>query len=117
MSSVRWFGADWGAPICSDTEPVETPAGRACFWCDEAIVEGDSGVTIPHVTCRGVTDEPYHLDCHVRQLLGGLNHLRGRCTCCGGTEPPDPPGLSVREAASAAVAYATSRPKIVVYHS
>jgi hypothetical protein len=46
-----------------------------------------------------------HYDCHLRSIIGGLNHLRGRCTCYGGTEPPDPPDLTRREAARQAVAY------------
>jgi hypothetical protein len=37
-------------------------------------------------------------------MIGGLNHLLGRCTCCGGTEPPDPPEMTPRQAALAAVA-------------
>jgi hypothetical protein len=50
---------------------------------------------------------PYHYECHFRSIIGGLNHLRGRCTCCGGTEPPDPPELSKREAAAEAVKFWT----------
>jgi hypothetical protein len=49
-----------------------------------------------------VTWKPWHALCQLRQLVGGLNHLRGTCTCCGGTDDPDPPGLSRRNAAIAA---------------
>ncbi len=104
MGTVRWFGQSWGAPVCSDPfDHVATPVGRACLWCYELIVDGDAGLIVPHTTRQGVADEPRHVDCFVREVLGGLNHLRGRCTCSGGTEPPDPPGLTLRQAATAAV--------------
>lgn len=32
-------------------------------------------------------------------VVGGLNQQFGRRFCCGGTEPPDPPSLSRRDAA------------------
>lgn len=47
----------------------------------------------------------YHEECSIRAVIGGLNHLMGSCTCCGGTEPPDPPRLGKREAAKQAVMY------------
>jgi hypothetical protein len=53
---------------------------------------------IPHLG-KSVTLEPHHLECQIRSLLGGVNHLEGRCTCCGGTQPPDPPDVTRREAA------------------
>lgn len=46
----------------------------------------------------------FHTECAARMVIGGMNHLLGRCTCCGGTEPPDPPGLTKREAAQHALA-------------
>lgn len=45
---------------------------------------------------------PMHAECQARLLLGGLNHVLERCLCHGGTEPPDPVGLSKREAAKLA---------------
>ena len=47
--------------------------------------------------------QPFHLACGLRMIIGGYNHICGRCSCCGGTEDPDPPGLSKREAARLAV--------------
>jgi rRNA maturation protein Nop10 len=46
----------------------------------------------------------FHVECAARMAIGGMNHLLKRCTCCGGTEPPDPPGLTKREAARHALA-------------
>ncbi len=39
-----------------------------------------------------------HQACLMRCVVGGLNHQRGTCTCCGGKDTPDPPSLSRREA-------------------
>lgn len=92
----KWFGKDWGAPICVEEDHIETPIGQACYHCDEIFVEGD----------RGVTDMPghaLHLECQIRQVVGGVNHIRGTCLCCGGTDDPDPPDVSKREAARRAV--------------
>jgi len=69
----------------------------ACFFCGESVAEDED--------CGAMPGTPAHYECVIRSVIGGYNHLRGRCTCCGGTLPPDPPELSKREAASVAVAY------------
>jgi len=74
-----------------------------CPHCGEKLEDGS--VLLPHAA-DGPTVELYgwHWECVLRNLIGGLNHLRGVCTCCGGSEPPDPPDMTLREAARAAVA-------------
>lgn len=103
---MRWFGRAYGAPYEADTPHADTPVAELCGRCDEPIGPDDSGLLIQH---WGGADRgswrPHHYDCYFRGAIGGLNHLRGSCTCCGGTEPPDPPEMSKREAASAATAY------------
>lgn len=75
-----------------------------CAHCDDPIKK--DGVLIPHVVDGGAVEARYwHRECWQRQLTGGLNHLQGRCTCCGGAEPSDPPGMTRRAAALAAVVY------------
>lgn len=75
-----------------------------CPHCDEPI-EKDFA-TLPHVTSDGRSEERrMHIECYTRLFIGGLNHLRGRCNCCGGNEPPDPEGMTKRQAALAAYAY------------
>jgi len=75
-----------------------------CAYCGEAIV--GEAETIPHVESgRDVELRHYHRECRTRMIMGGLNHLMGRCTCSGGTEPPDPPELTPRQAALAACNY------------
>lgn len=49
-------------------------------------------------------DKSFHWECAARMVIGGANHLLGRCTCCGGTESPDDPSLTKREQARTALA-------------
>jgi hypothetical protein len=74
-----------------------------CARCDEPIDDGTEAA-IPHIREYEIEILHYHPECRLRMMIGGLNHLLGRCTCCGGTEPPDPPEMSRRQAALAAVA-------------
>jgi hypothetical protein len=68
---------------------------QTCLYCDEPITSADR--TDPHI------HPPAHWECAARAVIGGLNHQQGKCLCCGGTEPPDPPGMSRRQAAKAAL--------------
>lgn len=70
------------------------PEGAAhCPHCGEPLLVGDDIVRF---------GEPlYHHECALRMVVGGVNHQNGTCWCCGGDQPPDPPGLSYREAARA----------------
>ena len=68
-----------------------------CAFCGERVAEGED--------CGAMLEAPSHYECALRSVIGGYNHLRGRCTCCGGTLPPDPPELSKRDAARVAVAF------------
>jgi hypothetical protein len=67
-----------------------------CPYCDEPLEDGSVIISSLDGPLR------YHCECAIRQIVGGLNHLQGRCTCCGGKEPPDPPEMTRREAARAA---------------
>ena len=69
-------------------------ANPICPWCSEPITPNDE-------RAPGLTPLT-HWECGLRSVAGGLNHLRGLCSCCGGTEEPDPPEMSRREAAQAA---------------
>src|SRR4051812_36343552 len=77
-----------------------------CSWCEEVVRDTDDVRWIPHLGEAGhATQMPWHVECFFRHIMGGLNHLKGQCSCCGGTEPPDPPGMTAREAAIAAWRY------------
>lgn len=87
---------------CPDV--VKPPVGEACAWCSEPIAEGDAGFMLPLVTESGAVDKPYHENCFLRQIVGSVGHLRGVCSCNGGSEE-DPPEMTARQAANAAVEY------------
>lgn len=80
-----------------------------CFHCDELIAPDDDA-QMPVIRLQeGATVGHYHHECVVRLVIGGANHLQSRCTCCGGTEPPDPPQLTKRQAARMALNIWVSR--------
>lgn len=89
---MSWFGREaWNAPVCTAEDRIEIPVGQPCAHCQELIADGDDGFANgSHVM---------HYACQVRGLVGGANHVLGTCSCCGGKMPPDPPGLTRREAA------------------
>jgi hypothetical protein len=102
---MKWFGQPGGAAYEQDSPHVDTPVGQACAWCGEAIEADDCGVTIPHFDGQQVGEQPWHYECNLRVVIGGLNHQMGLCTCCGGNLEPDPPHLSRHEAAILAAAF------------
>lgn len=97
---MKWFGKAYGAPYESDGPQVQTPWTSKCRRCGERIGIDDSGV---YETGPLRWENPVHYECFLRGIVGGLNHQLGRCTCCGGDQPPDPPELTRREAARKAV--------------
>lgn len=76
-----------------------------CYYCAEEITE-DHCYRVPRITAseEAIVDS-LHDECFTRMLVGGVNHLRNLCTCCGGTQEPDPLHLTKRQAAIAAWAY------------
>lgn len=95
---MQWFGKNWGAPVCAEETHAETPVGQNCVWCNEKIEKDDLGF-------MRTFGQVVHLECDVRAIIGGVNHQKGACTCCGGTEEPDPPNLTVRQTAKMAMDY------------
>ena len=69
---------------------------KTCIHCDEEIKPGEA---------MAATNVPMHWECGLRAIVGGVNHQKGMCSCCGGTLDPDPPGLTRREAAKEAADY------------
>lgn len=95
---MRWFGKEPFSLLCDDDNKTPTPIGTCCDWCEERIVADDDG----YMTGLGII-AVWHAECQIRAIVGGANHQIGQCTCCGGSLPPDPPGLTKREAAKMAV--------------
>ena len=110
----HWFGNEPFGPACDGLTKVVTPVGKKCSWCDEAIVEGDEGIVMPHVyqleKGQPVMDWlPVHRECFLRQVLGSVNHQMGLCSC---GKPKTYPhmnegenNMTRRQAAIAAVQY------------
>lgn len=74
-----------------------------CPWCDEAIASADSRRLMSGCP-------PWHTECFVRSMLGSVAHQRRRCGCyIPGSTEDDPPGMTKREAARAAVEEARFR--------
>lgn len=98
MENTRrgWFGENWGAPVCFEEDHIPIPIGQTCLHCGEKFTEGDQGLT-------DMAGNAMHIECDLRAVLGGANHIRETCACFGGTDDPDPPGVTKREAAKLAV--------------
>lgn len=77
-------------------EQVETPIGAQCRYCEEPILEGDTGTA-------DSLELVLHYECGLRLAIGSVGHMKGLCSCFGGTEE-DPPGTR-RQAAIAAARY------------
>ena len=93
---------------CRDSRP----ALGTCVWCKEAVSTDDGGFA------NGL-GQTWHRECIFRQVSGGVNHLIGLCTCCGGDLPPDPEGVPLRQAARMALAayQAGARARTSMEHS
>lgn len=81
--TIRWFGVKWDSPMTDEAPEVPAPIGEECMYCTEAILPGESGVTMPYV---GSLDEPLqrlpaHIECFVRSMIGSVAHQQGRCSC------------------------------------
>jgi hypothetical protein len=81
---------------------VPVPVGEPCVHCHEPIVASDDGWLIPQ---PGTPEAVYHRACFVRSIIGSVAHVEHRCSCwVPGSSESDPPGMSLREAAEAALA-------------
>lgn len=70
-----------------------------CLWCQEPITRAD----LARAHRAKLRMPGIHLECAIRNIVGSVGHQLRRCSCFGGTEE-DPPGLTRRQAASAALA-------------
>lgn len=67
---MKWFGASWGAPVCTEPDRVATPLGERCGHCDEPVVEGDYGLALPFAGGQEDprTSIPYHHGCFMEAI-------------------------------------------------
>lgn len=102
---MHWFGAKPFSRTCEKDKQVPTPVGEKCFRCEEPIEANDFGYVTPYLDFdKGTRLVPYHYACFLRGAIGSLAHVRGECSCyVPGSSEHDPPGMTVRQAAEAAV--------------
>lgn len=70
-----------------------------CLWCNEPIL------------CRDLRHSllpDFHYACALRQVIGSIGHIQGKCGCFvkDGPTEDDPPGLTRRQAAQLVADYA-----------
>ena len=118
---MMWFGEKPWCMACAGCPHARTPVGERCLWCDEEIADVDSGFLIPHMETTwdvlsgprcSATLRPWHAECHIRQIAGPLAHQKGLCPCFGGKGDDEDKGLTRREAARRAAAFASGRVEI-----
>jgi len=82
---IAMFGADQGNG---------NTMNMVCVWCGEELL-----VTEFNVDGLG---NPIHKECMMRMTIGSVGHMLQLCSCYGGNEE-DPPNMTRRQAAQAAV--------------
>jgi hypothetical protein len=87
VGTIAWFGRHLDAPAYEDAPEVEVPLGATCLGCGELVDEYDAGITMPYVDAGFEVQRcAYHVECHLRSVLGGVAHLERRCSCYGGKD-------------------------------
>lgn len=98
-----WFGPEPFSRACHDLGRVAVPVDETCLWCKEKIEATDCGYIMEYVGDE-ITFAPEHVECMMRSVLGSVAHIEKRCSCyVPGSTCNDPPDMSLREAAKAAV--------------
>jgi hypothetical protein len=107
--ALLYFGNRWDAPLFDDVDAVQvlTPVGRTDPYCGDMIQEGDRGFLRSAVAADGDWQLlPVHRECELRNVLGGFDHLQGRCRYTGHcNELREQAGRSLREDALAVWAW------------
>lgn len=79
-----------------------------CLWCGEPVLKGESAEPVTYFCDTGAESRWLHHECRTRSVLGSVGHQRRLCSCFGGAEE-DPPGMTRRQAARAAMDEAQRR--------
>lgn len=69
IGTVRWFGDNWGAPVCEPEAQIDTPLLAPCIRCNEWFHIGDRGVSLiasPSIHPSGRV--AYHLMCFLEEV-------------------------------------------------
>lgn len=87
-----------------DLEVCPVPVGQKCLNCEEPFVENDQGFVMgcsPEIDSSGQVG--VHRECQFRMIFGSVGHQNKTCSCFGGSTEEDPPNMTKREAAKAAM--------------
>lgn len=89
---------------------LEQAAGEGhlpdCLYCAEMILPWE----------LAPMEQPHHRECALRCVIGSVAHLKGECSCVDTrSEEGDPPDMTKREAARAAVIlYYQMKPELLL---
>jgi hypothetical protein len=88
-----WFGTPWNGCYTDDGRVdeamrIDVPVGEFCTWCNDMFFADDSGKAVPVIGATPVI-QYMHRECLMRSVVGGLDHLSGRCICCSPDGAPD----------------------------
>lgn len=75
LASQVFFGDPW-FPLEEGDTFSPTPVGSKCLFCGMALVAGDQGRLTPAYAAGQWTVEPQHRECALRNVVGGIEHLR-----------------------------------------
>lgn len=106
---IIYFGERWDAPLfdAGESRQTPTPVGQPCLHCGEQIADGDLGFMRVVVATVGPSVLPAHRECDLRSVLGGLDHVLGRCEHTGHcNELREQAGRTLREDALGVWAWA-----------
>jgi hypothetical protein len=89
-----YFGTKWDAPAFDDAVEVCCLPNQNCLLCQEPIEPGDSGILMRYSGPEGFSLEPEHIECHLRSVLGSVDHLKHAQVggVCNGNNHPEPSG-------------------------
>jgi hypothetical protein len=72
---MKWFGPDWGAPVCKPEQRCATPEGSCCH-CGGKFIPEDRGLLVPYLGGpEDSREEPYHHECFMWCLGLSHNHI------------------------------------------
>jgi hypothetical protein len=90
---MKWFGKNWGAPICSGIEHAGTPVGMECaHGCGCAIRADDRGLLIPSGAMLGATGFDPRQNGTQYKVIDGVPHIAYHLVCFLTSIGSPPPG-------------------------
>ena len=72
IGTIRWWGKSWNAPVNHPLAEIPVPVGDSCARCNRTIVDGDQGITVPHMPFPPDTrtTSSWHFKCWMHEIVG-----------------------------------------------